>query len=95
MKYYKFNKDYDWDFIENAVEEAEEIGVSCDDLENAMFELMQESEPVDVDDIDEEVDGLYVDDEEIDKSLGEENEYVFGYVVHDGDTIYEFEFEKQ
>ena len=87
MKYYKFEEDFDWEEIDKKVEEANLNDESCWDL----IELMSDSVigsgqvPEDVDDIDDEVDGLYMEE-------GEEGDSVWCYVVHDEDVLYEFQY---
>ena len=91
MKYYKFVNELDWEKLLAEIEEADEQGGSADSLETEMHELIETTQPIDVDEVDESVDGLYIDLDEPDESLGDE--YVFAEVVHDGETVYEFEIE--
>lgn len=91
MKYYKFVNELDWDSLLAEVEEATEQESSADRLETEMHELIETTQPIDVDEVDESVDGLYIDIDEPDKSLG--GEYVFAEVVYGRETVYEFEVE--
>ena len=87
MKYYKFEDEFDWAELEKKVEEANKNDDSCWDL----IELMSDSVigsaqvPEEVDDVDEDVDGLYMED-------GEEGDSVWCYVVHNEDVFYEFKY---
>jgi len=91
MKYYKFIEELDWERLLEKIEEAEEKGFGCDEIEIEMDKLVSNTQPVDVDEVDESVDGLYIDLDEPDESLG--GEYVFAEVVYQNDIVYEFEYE--
>ena len=87
MKYYKFEDEYDWDEIEEKADEAEENDERYWDLEELMSDSVIGSAqvPEQVEEIDESVDGLYMEE-------GEEGDSVWCYVVHGGEAIYEFRY---
>lgn len=87
MKYYKFEEEFDWKELTQAVEEAEANDTRCWDLEELMTDsvICGSQTPEQVEDIDESIDGLFMED-------GEEGDSVECTVIHDGKIVYEFDY---